>query len=84
MTQWRAMVDYLRGRPAPALPDLPGRRHVLATEADRLTASDVEAALLSDATDAALAIELGITRQAIWQRRQRLRERLADTTKEPT
>ena len=74
---WRLTVDTLLGKPAPKLPDLPGRVHRLhddpTTEHEWLELTATE-----------LARELGCSRQAAWQRQHRLRERLASTTEEPT
>lgn len=77
-TGWALMLAHLRGEPAPVLPEIPGRVHAIATPADQFDAEDRDAALLGDSTDSELARELGITRQAVWQRRQRLREQLAN------
>ena len=81
--RWASMAAHLRGHPAPALPQLPGRVHQLATEADNFTPDDRESLLLSDLTDREIGVLLGVSRQRAHQLRQALRQRLA-TTEEPT
>lgn len=81
---WRLMLDHLRGKPAPKLPDIPGRRHEIATEADIGTAEDRDALLLSDATDREIGLLLRVSRQRANQLRQALRARLASTTEGTT
>ena len=73
------MVHHLRGRPAPPLPEIPGRVHQLETEADNFTADDRESLLLSDCTDLEVGKVLGVSRQRANQLRQALRQRLANT-----
>lgn len=62
------MVFYLSADPSPPLPSIPGQVHVLRDEP--LAESE-----WLEVSSAVLAQELGITRQAAWQRQQRLRER---------
>lgn len=78
-TPWAAMVAHLRGRPAPPLPEIPGRRHVIVTEADAFTHDDREALLMCDATLTEIGRVLGVSRQRAFQLRQALRQRLANT-----
>ena len=72
---WRAMLCHLRGKRPPALPRVRGRRvHQLRDEP--LTPDQ-----WLHVTSVELARELGISRQAAWQRQNRLRQQQA--RKEP-
>lgn len=71
---WQLLIDQLLGRPAPALPELPGRVHTARDE-------PIDPKYLVGITSSAeIGLLLGVSRQTAWAR---LQARKDDEAKKP-